>query len=156
MKFAELSSYFDHLADNIMADVPDIVAETAVEYYKETFSKKGFDGQGWPPAKVPKRTGSLLVESGALVNSIRPSVIEPHRVVISAGDDKVTYAQAHNEGVNGPVTIPAHTRRTKKGPVNVKQHSRNVRLPKRQFMGASNELAAKLVQRIEEHIESIL
>lgn len=156
MKFADLATYFSRLADNLMTDVPDIVAETATEYYKETFSKKGFDGNSWPPAKTPKKTGSLLVESGALVNSIRPAIIEPHRVVISAGDDKVNYASAHNEGVNENVTIPAHTRRTKKGPVNVKQHTRPMRLPKRQFMGASNELAAKLVERIEAHIETIL
>lgn len=156
MKFEDLGSYFEHLADNLLADVPDIIAETATEYYKESFSRKGFDGEMWPAAKVPKTTGSLLVESGALVNSIRPAIIEPHRVVISAGDDKVAYARPHNEGMNENVTIPAHTRRTKKGPVNVKQHTRHVVLPKRQFMGDSNELATKLVTRIEEYIESII
>ena len=146
MKFAELSSYFDHLADNIMADVPDIVAETAVEYYKETFSKKGF-----------RRAGVASGEGSEAPNGVPPGrkrcpgkqhpplqFIEPHRV----GD-----IGWRRQGNLRPGTQRRgersrnHTWRTpgerRKGPVNVKQHSRNVRLPKRQFMGASNELGCK-------------
>ena len=131
------------------------MAETATEYYKESFRKKAFNGNPWKEAKVPKRTGSLLIDSGALLNSIRPSEISSRRVVISAGNDKVEYAQVHNEGYSGPVTVPAHSRRTRKGKAEVKEHIRQVNIPQRQFLGESAELNDKIHERIEKYIESL-
>jgi len=153
MDWNGLSDYFDGLADDIIDDVPEVVAETATEYFKETFTKKEFDGNPWAPAKKAKHTGSLLIESGNLVNSIKPSYIGTDKVVISAGSDKVSYAQAHNEGFTGMALIPAHTRRTKKGGIaNVREYNRRMNLPQRQFMGEANELAAVMVERIEDAI----
>lgn len=138
-----------------MEDVADIVAETATEYYKSTFRKKAFDGNPWAPAKVPKATGSLLIDSGALLNSIRPAVVTPARVVISAGNEKVDYARAHNEGYKGMVSVPAHTRKTKRKDVPVKAHTRKTDIPKREFMGDSEELNGRIHARIEGYIDSL-
>lgn len=156
MTWDDLGNYFDSLSENLLEEVPDIIAETATEHFKERFTEKQFDGNPWVPAKVPKRTGSLMVESGNLVNSIRPAYVGKDKVVISAGNDKVQYAQAHNEGYQGPVTIPAHTRRTKAGIANVRQHRRTADLPQRQFMGKANELLSLIYARITNAIQSRL
>ncbi len=155
MDINELNKYLQSLPEKIIDNAAEIVAETATEYYKESFRKKAFNGNPWKEAKVPKRTGSLLIDSGALLNSIRPSEISSRRVVISAGNDKVEYAQVHNEGYSGPVTVPAHSRRTRKGKAEVKEHIRQVNIPQRQFLGESAELNDKIHERIEKYIESL-
>jgi phage gpG-like protein len=156
MNFDQLTDYFASLPDQIFDRVPDIVAETATEYFKESFTLKEFDKNPWDKAKKAKTTGSLLVESGNLVNSIRPAVVTRERVVISAGNDKVQYAQIHNEGFTGSVAIPAHTRKTKKGFADVKAHTKNQNIPQREFMGESDELAGMIKERIDEYLNSIL
>lgn len=183
MDINELNNYLQSLPDEIMSEAADIVAETATEYFKMTFRNKAFDGNPWVPAKVPKRTGSLLIDSGALLNSIRPALISPERVTISAGNDKVEYAQAHNEGYKGTVTVPTHTRKTKSrsvdvpeytrktkkgsttvpahiwnikgGDVQVGSHTRKVDIPQREFMGDSKELNEQIHTRIEAFIDSL-
>lgn len=156
MTLDDLTDYFSQLPDQLFDVVPDLVAETATEYFKESFTRKGFDNNPWAPAKRDKRTGSLMVESGNLVNSIRPALVSREKVIISAGNDKVPYAQAHNEGYTGPVTIPAHTRKTRKGTVDVGSYILNQNLPARPFMGESEELFELIRQRIDAHLDSIL
>jgi phage gpG-like protein len=156
MTIDELEKYFEQLPDQILDNVPDIVAETATEYFKERFTEKSFDKNPWAPAKTPKHTGSLLVESGNLLNSIKPSEITREHVVISAGNEKVEYAKVHNEGFTGPVTIPAHIRITKRGSVDVRQHTRMQNIPKRQFMGYASELMEKIKDRIDTFLHDIL
>jgi phage gpG-like protein len=155
MTMDDLQDYFSSLPDEIMGDIPDIVAETAVEYFKESFSRKEFDGKPWAPLKKEKSSGSLLVSSGNLLNSIRPAYVGSDKVIISAGNDKVPYAQAHNEGVIGSVVIPAHTRTNKKGTsYTVEAHTIQQNIPQREFMGNSDELASKLHDRIQGHLNS--
>ena len=155
MDIKELNKYLQSLPEEIMEDAADIVAETATAYYKGTFRSKEFDGNPWAQPKIPKKTGSLLIDSGALVNSIRPAVITPQKVVISAGNNKVDYAQVHNEGFSGTVAVPAHTRKTKKKDVPVKAHTRKANIIKREFMGDSNELNEQIHSRIEGYIDSL-
>lgn len=156
MDFNDLSNYLTSLPDRILDEASQIVAETATEYYKERFKEKAFDGNPWAPAKVPRRNGSLLINSGNLLNSIRPAYIGRDKVVITAGNDKVGYAQVHNEGYSGSVVVPAHVRRTRKyGDVNVKEHTRNTNIPQRQFMSESDELATKIHERIEKAINKL-
>lgn len=167
MQAHELKKYLRSLSSDLLDTAAHIVAETATAYYKESFRRKAFDGKQWKPAKRAKRKGSLLVASSAMMHSIRPSEVSPQRVVISAGGDKVTYAQAHNEGFVGNVNIPAHDRRVKppkskgkgKGKAgksvtiqHVRPHQRMMRLPRRRFMGNSRELNAEIVKRIKGYI----
>lgn len=183
MNIKELNKYLQSLSQEIMEDAADIVAETATAYYKGTFRRKEFDGNPWALAKVPKTTGSLLIDSGALVNSIRPAVVTPQKVVISAGNNKVDYAQVHNEGFKGSVNVPTHTRETqartvvvpeytrktkkgsvtvpahdwniKGGTVTVNSHTRQTNIPKREFMGDSKELNELIHARIQGYIDSL-
>lgn len=125
----------------------EIISETAVEYFQDTFRHKKFDGNPWAPPRVPKRSGSLLVQSGALLNSIRPVLVSPERIVIAAGNEKVDYARVHNEGFKGSVTVPAHIRHTRRGDQTVRQHTRSVNIPQRQFIGDARELETELQKR---------
>ena len=157
MNLSELNDFLRSLPDTILDDASQIVAETAQEYFKDTFRLKAFNGNPWKPARFPKHTGSLLIDSGNLLNSIRPAFVSPERVVISAGNDKVTYAAAHNEGYNGPVQVPAHSRTVKKTGTtyDVRAHTRMASVVQRQFMGDSQELNDMIRDRIEGHLESL-
>lgn len=76
-----------------MQDVADIAAMTGVSYFKGAFRKKGFDGTPWPLAKKDKagtrRRGSLMIDSAALMNSVRIARATPQEVVWTAGNAKV-------------------------------------------------------------------
>ena len=152
----KIDKLLENRLEEIMQGTAEIVAETAVEYFQNTFQDKAFDGNPWAPPRVPKRSGSLLVQSGALLNSIRPVLVSPERIVIAAGNEKVDYAQVHNEGFNGSVTVPAHIRHTRSGDHTVRQHTRRVNIPQRQFMGDARELENELQKRIEAYAEALL
>lgn len=156
MTINELNKYLQSLNRDIIEDAANIVAETATSYFKETFKYKGFDGNPWLQAKHPKRTGSLLIDSGALVNSIRPAIVTKEKVVISAGNSHTPYAQIHNEGYKGVIQIGAHTRLRKGKQEKVKSHSRKVDIPQRQFMGQSEILNDKIHGDITNYLNSKL
>ena len=83
-----------------MKSLPKLVAEEAAEYSRRRFAEKNFDGKPWKPLSPhyhPTR-GTLLVRSGALLNSVRVVSTSQEKVVIGAGNSKVKYAKAHNEG----------------------------------------------------------
>lgn len=163
MKLQELNAYLATLADEIIDDAAHIVAETATSHFKQTFTEKAFDGNPWAPPKMPKRTGSLLIDKGALVNSIRPAYVSRERVVISAGNDQVPYAQIHNEG--GTMEITERMRRffwakfhdTKEEKWRHLALSRKpITVPKRQFMGDSQSLNDEIHKRLEGYTQAIL
>lgn len=144
------------MMDEICEESAGIIAEEATEYFKERFTEKEWDGTPWPPAKSPKRSGSLLVKSSALLNSIRPTEVTKDRVVITAGNQIVTYAQVHNEGFSGKVNVDAFTRNVKGKTQQVRAHTRNTTIPKRQYMGETEELDERILGRIETLIQSKL
>ena len=72
----DFTKFLDRVKDGIARfpmDVANIIAETATEYFKGSFQRKAFDGAGWK--RTEKRTGSTLLSSGNLMNSIRPSEV---------------------------------------------------------------------------------
>lgn len=156
MNINELSNYLKALPEEIITGAADIVAETATEEFKQSFKSKEFDGNPWATANLPRKNGSLLVDSGALVNSIRPAIISRERVVISAGNEKVVYAKTHNEGFAGTVNVPSHTRRTKKGDHQVKAHIKKMNVPKRQFMGDSGEVNNTILKRVKGYVQVVV
>lgn len=155
MHTSELRIYLDRLSDELLESSAEIIAETATTYFRESFSRKGFDGQAWAPSRHAKRTGSLLVASGTMMNSIMPAVVTRQRVVITAGNDKVGYAQAHNEGFQGVYNVPAHTRRRGRQEVAVRAHMRHGTLPQRRFIGRAKELDRAITERINAYIQHI-
>ena len=167
MELEEFGAYLKALPAKIESAAPAVVAETAVEYYKERFKEKAFDGAPWVPGR-PKKSGSLLVQSGNLMNSIRPDYVGPDKVIISAGNAQVPYAKVHNEGFEGDVAVKSYVRSTKKGqaskkekdagdaPGTVKAHTRHMKIPQRQFMGDARELSDRIKDCLNAAISSIL
>lgn len=156
-----LNSWFAQFEHRFETTVPNIVAETATEYFKDRFRTQEWDGKPWQalsPAYAAKKArgrNRILTRTGALLNSIRPSEVNQNRVVISAGNVKVPYARAHNEGlrITGVRNVKSYTNRNFMGkgkPVKIKAHKRqvNYQMPRRQFMGHSVHLNRLLIDRL--------
>lgn len=164
MKFdpQKIQVWFDRF-DKRFSEAPGIIAETAVEYFKERFIQKNWNGSPWPVYKNPNREpkkGSLMMRNNNLFASVRPSHVSPDRVVISAGSSKVPYARVHNEGlrVRGVQYVRpfTHPNMFGKGRRQVQGHARKVdfQMPKRQFMGNSPTLNARIMERLKRHYNS--
>ena len=146
----EFVSKMNKIRKELLPDCADIIAETATEYFKDSFTRKAFDGRAW--RRTHKTTGSTLVESGNLKESIRPIKVTDKEVVIAAGNEKVAYARVHNEG--GIQYVRPHHRTSVKG----KRHqvkSYAYRAWKRQFMGDSKEMFDLIYERISEYIKTL-
>lgn len=152
------NQWFDKF-DQFMANhAPDVVAETAVEHFRENFQAQAFDDEPWAPlspryARSKRRSsGRILTRTGALQASIRPEIVEQGLVRISAGNGRVRYARVHNEGFAGQVTVPTHVNRNFMGKgkaVTIRQHQKLLRIPKRQFMGRSVPLTGRINNRLK-------
>lgn len=166
--FKDIDNFFDRLENDFLKQqASSVLAETATEYFKASFATKEWDGQPWPQTKAPVTRGSLLLRSGKLMNSIRPSVVESNRVVISAGNDMVPYARVHNEG--GTITVPVTAKMRKfawamhhkqekkqkdsgvwKGLALSKKQSLTITIPMRRYMGFSRRLNDMIIERLKE------
>jgi phage gpG-like protein len=146
----ELVEKMKHLSEDMRKDCAEIIAETAVTYYKNAFREKAFDGKGW--RRTNKKTGSTLIESSNLMNSIRPIEITADRVVIAAGNEKVAYARVHNEG--GVQYIKPHHRTWSRTGKRFQVQSYTQKHWKRQFMGNSKEMFAQINKKIDSYIKS--
>lgn len=141
----------EQIADRIselLEATPGLVAQLAAQYSQDAFRKKAFDGHPWPQNRDPRRRGKELIRTGNLRNSLNVEV-KPDRAVVSFGNDKVGYAQAHNEGFDGEVVVPAHIRHTRRGEQSVREHTRHVRIPQRRFLGQAGELDKIIREEVE-------
>jgi len=159
----DLDRFFDRLdKDFLKRVVPSIVAEKATEFYKHRFTAKAdVNNRSWPPAKHPPSRGSLMVRSGNLMASVRPSLINSKKVIISAGSSKVPYAQLHNEGGTNKITVTNKMRKfawAMKYKTNAdqwkylaitKKTTISINIPKRQYMGTSQYLRNLLMDNIK-------
>jgi len=150
MKPEELIKKLSNLSENLRKDCAEIIAETAVTYYKNAFRNKEFDGTAWK--RTNKKTGSTLIESGNLMNSIRPIEVTADKVVIAAGNEKVAYARVHNEG--GIQYVKAHHRTWSRTGTRYQVQAYTQKQWKRKFMGESKELFALIEKRINTYIQS--
>lgn len=157
MTIQVLKKYLGRLPQQIIADSAEIIAATASEHFRDNFRRQGFDDDPWEPLKQTKTRGAILVSSGALANSIIAKEVSSSRVVISAGNQRVPYAQAHNEGLDVMVNVTPFTRSIRRGSktIQVKAYQRRMRLPKRQFMGVSAKLNERIHERISTYISNI-
>lgn len=109
----KINLWFDRF-DQKFAGFAGVIAETAVEFYRERFEQQNWEGQPWQPlnpAYAKRKTrgsGRILTATGILAGSIWPSEVSVSRVRISAGGRKAPYAKIHNEG--GTIKRP-HGRR---------------------------------------------
>jgi len=152
--------------------MPAKMGNIAVRHFKDSFRKKGFVDKGiakWKQTKQSNHRGSLMFRSGALMRSIRRTKTTANSAVIQAGGSHVPYAEIHNEG--GTIKHPGGTayfaqdgkaifvsndtassyeykynrkmKRTKPHPIPI---------PKRQYMGRSYVLNARIKRMIKKEI----
>jgi len=145
--------------------IPRKVANTAVLHFKQSFQDEGFTDEKLEKWKEVKRRQSpsradlananlpILTGTGDLGRSIQ-SKVEPGKVTVISD---VPYAKAHKDGFSGTVSVKAHERKRKDGgSSNIRAHSRNANIPKRQFIGDSKVLDDKIKNVITDELDKIL
>lgn len=140
----------DHLkitnaVTNAIRALPNKLAAEAVNFSKQRFVQQNWVDNTttmWPKRKKTDAGRAILVKSGRLKRSIRKLAVYSDCIII--GTD-VPYAKIHNDGFRGVEQAKAHSRKSKKGKAyQVKSFTRPINMPKRQFIGASAVLTAKL------------
>lgn len=134
---------------------PSVAGNVALRFINGNFRAQGFQGQTFE--KWQKSKGTTLVKTGAL-RAANTYSTQPGQTTIK---NSMPYAKIHNEGFDGTVEVKAHSRNkyakskvgtgrftkkgkermqtvtTKTGSMQVKAHSRKMKMPKRQFMPTS-------------------
>ena len=137
--------------------------------FHENFRRKAFFDRPWKPRKESgwkssrrkSQRGSLLLVTGKLRRSLKSQVTSSGVAFSSA----MPYASMHNEGFDGQITVPQHTRKEttairlvkgkrglKRKRVKVRSHKvrsfkRRLRMPQRRFVG-NHPKVEELIQRI--------
>ena len=130
--------------------VPLLAGNEAVNFTLDNFKMQGFLGATFQPWttrkggwKRDKRKGrALLIDTGRLRRSIRITRITADSVAIGSN---VKYAQAHNQGASIGVIQSVKSFSRSNGS-SVKAHTRrvNIKIPRRQFIGNSPYLNARI------------
>lgn len=117
------------LMRNILSDMKVELADM----FDKNFVEKGFFGQRWKPRKVKGGKGTLLVVTANMRRSVRAAIKGKGVVFTSA----MPYTALHNEGGKFKQSVKAYTATKKKTGTTyaVKAHTRNVNMPRRQFVG---------------------
>ena len=149
------------MSRNIYDDILRDARVKLTEMFKNNFREQGFFGQRWVATKVSKTNkrgkGSILIVTGAMRRSIR-SQIRGMAVVFSSN---LPYTALHNEGGKFSVTIRAHSRTNSKtgNSYSVRSHSRQMNMPRRQFIGdhelvqqALGEIVFKRLQEFSQNL----
>jgi len=157
----------------IHVTIPIKIGVKAKNFFTDCFRRgQSPTGQTWQVTKrqlsggksADSQRGPLLSRRMHLMRSI-----ENH-----PGDASVTitnpvpYAEVHNEGFDGTVSIPQHTRNLSlsnkrkgkkktegKTSTTVKAHSRHMRIPQRQFIGPSPRIDEIVKKELEDTINNI-
>lgn len=143
--------------------LPRVIGQEAVNFAKDNFRRQGFQDnpfQKWKqrkPGAARNKGRAILVDTGRLKRSIRVTRTTATKVYIGSNVD---YAEAHNEGAHifGAQRVRKHHRRTRSGMVQVKAHFRtaNTRIPRRRFIGASDELNRRINRKIRLRLLKIM
>jgi phage gpG-like protein len=113
------------------------------------------NGEPWAP--ITHREGKPLRDKGTLRQSLL-SVATNSKLEVGTN---IKYAAAHNFGFSGKVAVPAHTRIINqafgkpipKTVVNVKAHSKEMNIKKREFLGIYDRQKKIIVSAIEKHLK---
>lgn len=115
------------------------------------------DGSEWAKSeRVKEHGGKTLTLSAQLRGSVH-SIASSTQVEIGTNKE---YAGVHQDGFDGSVTVPTHTRtieeafgRRLKAPITFKVESfeRAMKMPRRQFLGLSPEDEEELLAQVEDY-----
>lgn len=140
-----------------MAELPPALMNEGQRVFTDNFRNESWEGKRWQSRKSSKSTRPILIgRTRKLINSVRTSgrSASMQRIVWAS---YVPYAKIHNEGFNGSITVKAHKRKAPKNKLaqlgakyQVKQYTKRVIMPKRQFMGVGNTLRMRLIKKAEQ------
>lgn len=170
---------------DMLRTLPHEVSVLAANDFRENFRRQGYINRGgvlipWRrramAGKGSNKTRAILVKTGQLLRGNRPAA----KTMMARVVNSVQYAQVHNEGFKGSVSVPSHQRnlitktkvgrglysiktrrelqRTERkvtGTTTVTSHTRRVNMPRRPFMVDSPVLFKQIERHIDQHIESI-
>lgn len=158
----DLQRHSKGLGSYMRGKAPRIVGKMGVDHFQENFNQQGFVNNGvrpWPERKTDTGRRILTGETRELENSIG---YEASSNRVSWGSD-VVYASIHNRGGK----TKAHEIRARRGKAlkfagkggdiyRRKVNHPGSQIPKRQFIGHSQELIESINARIERDITAIL
>ncbi len=139
------------------------LGEQSLNWFLEGFRKGG--GQtnesrgGWP-ARKHTEAGSpraILVQSGDLFDDIE--VIRATNRMVEIGTTRIPYAATHNEGLQVPARYPKNVKAlsfTIDGQKIVTKYARGFKMPKREFIGESDELNDNNEDLILDYLDEIM
>jgi len=140
----------------LMQDVGRIMkADTALNFR----GQRSPEGAPWKPIQ---RRGQILSDTRRLRNSINYRTIGDDTVAIGTNVD---YARVHQEGFEGKISVPGHTRRITqafgkklKFPVfqTVGPHQRFMRLDARPYLGVGPRAEKKIDRAVESWADKLL
>jgi phage gpG-like protein len=160
---------------NLLDSVPSIVGQEAENFFKDRFHEQGWrDGQldKWPRKKVDNGYPILRSKNPrGLVDTIVWEVLSDHQVKITAGNPRKPYARIHNEG--GVIIVPItprmkaffwamayKARRAEKEKWKAmalsKKNTFAIPIPKRQYMGKSQDLETNIIRTITNALNRII
>lgn len=176
MKFNEAKKIVKDMqkASEEIADMVTIMGVYAVNFYKKSFDNQGFTDETlelWKKRKSKRDNNgrNILIKTGRLKRSLTTKKLGRYQVKIVSN---VPYAVIHNEGGNINKKERSHIlnfneggkfqrQRTRKQrnetsysqKVNVSSHS--IKIPKRQFVGYSSQLARKIELKLDSKLRAI-
>lgn len=131
----ELQRKSAEVQEAIKKELTTKVTALGLRFVDDNFRNQGWEGTAWDKSKAD---GTTLVDTGALKRGFNTEKRDGEVRFYNT----VEYGQAHNEGFEGTVTVPEHTRarysrngqkRKKKSTGTVKAHKRKMNIKKRQF-----------------------
>lgn len=154
-------------------EFPGMAVNKTLRFIDGNFRAQGFQGRTFERWKRNRRGGTILVHRGHLRRSNRGET-QPGKFTVY---NYHKAAKAHNRGFKGQVTVRSHTRRryaarrvatgrvTRNGnprtktvhevvsEITVKQHVRNMNMPKRQFLPETARDSPVLVNSISRQVK---
>lgn len=140
MKFNEAAKIIKDMEKSAKAisEMVDVMGVMAINHYKKSFINGGFTDEGFVAWQKRKRTKgnqgrAILVKTGRLKRSLVARKSGRYAVRITSN---VNYANVHNEGLRAG-------------------RGKGFTMPKRQFVGYSGMLSAKIELRLRNKIQRI-
>ena len=174
MKFNEARKIVKdmQMAEKTIADMVETMGVYAINHYKKSFTDGGFTDLSFKAWKQRKRSRdnqgrAILVKTGRLKRSLVARKSGRYAVKITSN---VPYANVHNEGLtinkkerqhtlNFNIRKDGRSRFSKAKKANFQQDvtigAHSIKMPKRQFVGYSGMLSAKIELRLRNKIQRI-
>ena len=128
------------------------IANLGLNHFKENFDTESWEGVKWVPRK-DRLNHPLLQKTRKLYRNIEKEV-QANSVRVFIAAPAVKYGEVHNSGFTGVQKV---SRKNKSGRRSQRSSfTRNMKIPKRQFIGESKKMDAKANQLVIDTINKIL